>query len=627
MRGFLSGMMTGLVVAGVGLSTASLIAPQPAGNRPPEAPQVEPPEAVPGEVGTAAAEAEAPAAGGAEAPATSGVMAVDGPAVPEGEGALPVADTAPAGVPALADEAVGLGAPPAAAEDAGVAGFASEAGVAEVAAPAPVVPAPEESVEAVTESAVEGAAVAAVVEPVVDMAAVAAPVAEAVADAAPVVGDAPAPQVPEAVEPEQSQDVAAGADAPEVTGEAQPVVPEAVAEMQAPVADEAMAVEVGETALPPGDPGAEGAADAASGGGAAALVPEGDPAVDGALDASGEAEEAGGEPEAGALVAPSLEAPVVEVAPGLPGQEQEGLDLPQVGEAPEAEEGGLDLPQVGEDDGAGDLPQVGAEAEAAEEVALPGVNGEARLPGAGSGVLVNRPEAGDAAEAAGGGAAALAQYAAVWEPQGDLPLIGIVLVDDGSLAGAAAAVAALPMPVTVAVDPGSAGAAAAMAEYRAAGVEVLALARLPVGAAPTDVAVAFEAVFSLLPEAIGVIDTGSGGLQENSAVTEQAMARLAADGRGAVVPGGGLNMAARAAAAAGVPLVTVYRDIDAGGEDAAAVRRGLDQAAFRARQESGVVLVGRVRAETLSALALWGTATAAAQVDVAPVSAILLGGG
>jgi hypothetical protein len=138
------------------------------------------------------------------------------------------------------------------------------------------------------------------------------------------------------------------------------------------------------------------------------------------------------------------------------------------------------------------------------------------------------------------------------------------------------------------------------------------------------VAVAFEAVFALLPQVVGVIDTGEGGLQENRAVTEQAMARLAADGRGAVVPGGGLNMAARAADAAGVPLATFWRDIDADGADAAAIRRVLDQAAFRARQDGEVVLIGRVRAETLSALMLWGSARTVEQVAVAPVSALLL---
>jgi polysaccharide deacetylase 2 family uncharacterized protein YibQ len=52
------------------------------------------------------------------------------------------------------------------------------------------------------------------------------------------------------------------------------------------------------------------------------------------------------------------------------------------------------------------------------------------------------------------------------------------------------------------------------------------------------------------------------------------------------------------------------------------VRRFVDQAAFRARQVSGVVLVGRVRPDTISALIWWGMANQDDQVAVVPVSAV-----
>ena len=55
------------------------------------------------------------------------------------------------------------------------------------------------------------------------------------------------------------------------------------------------------------------------------------------------------------------------------------------------------------------------------------------------------------------------------------------------------------------------------------------------------------------------------------------------------------------------------------------IRRFVDQAAFRARQESGVILLGRVRPDTISALTLWGNANRAGQVALAPVSAVLTG--
>jgi hypothetical protein len=334
-------------------------------------------------------------------------------------------------------------------------------------------------------------------------------------------------------------------------------------------------------------------------------------------------------PEILAEVAPVVPEMVQEIAPpaaedttvsGLESEgdatEQRSFALPQVGVEPEP---------VPEEEPA---PAAVAEEEAPVEADLPGQNGEAVLPGDRSGIRVNRPQAGDeAAPDAVAGIGALEEHGARWEGGSGLPRLGIVLLDDGSLPGAVAAVAALPMPVTVAIDPAAPGATEMMAGYRAEGIEVLALARLPVGAMPVDVAVTYEAVFALLPEAVGVIDAGEGGLQAQSAVTEQAMARLAADGRGAVLPGGGLNMAARLAGEAGVPVVMIDRRLDAGGEDAAAIRRTLDQAAFRARQGGDVVLLGDVEAEVLSALMLWGAARAASQVDVAPVSAILRGAG
>ena len=162
-----------------------------------------------------------------------------------------------------------------------------------------------------------------------------------------------------------------------------------------------------------------------------------------------------------------------------------------------------------------------------------------------------------------------------------------------------------------------------MATYRAAGIEVGVQSALPLNATPTDVEIALEATFATLPETVLLLDTGDGGLQNNRAVTEQAMERLADDGRGLVTVSKGLNMALRAAEQADVPAGVIFRDLDAQDQDARVIRRFLDQAAFRARQESGMLLLARVRPNTISALVLWGTANRAGQVAVAPVSAVL----
>ena len=244
-----------------------------------------------------------------------------------------------------------------------------------------------------------------------------------------------------------------------------------------------------------------------------------------------------------------------------------------------------------------------------------------------SGVIIRRPvgetaPASDDTAATGGDA--LERFAAAHDNSDGKPLLSVVLIDDGAMPGASAALAGLPFPVTIALDPSAPDAAAKMAAYRAAGVEVAALINLPGGAAPSDVEVAFAAYFAVLPEAVLVLDNGEGGLQSDIEVTRQAMEILAADGRALVSVSQGLNQAMREAERAQVPAAVVYRDLDSEGQDARVIRRFLDQAAFRARQQSGVVLLGRVRPDTISALILWGTANRAGQVSVAPVSAVLL---
>lgn len=221
-------------------------------------------------------------------------------------------------------------------------------------------------------------------------------------------------------------------------------------------------------------------------------------------------------------------------------------------------------------------------------------------------------------------APALLRYGTEFENFEAKPLLSVVLIDDGSMGGAVPALSALPFPVTVVLDPSKPDAAAKMAEYRSAGIEVGVLAALPQGASAGDVEVAFEATFATLPESVLMLDMGDGGFQTDRSVANQAMAFLAAEGRGFVSVASGLNMAWRAAESADVPALGIFRDLDSEGQDARVIRRFMDQAAFRARQESGVVLLARVRPDTISALILWGTANRAGQVALAPLSAALL---
>ena len=56
------------------------------------------------------------------------------------------------------------------------------------------------------------------------------------------------------------------------------------------------------------------------------------------------------------------------------------------------------------------------------------------------------------------------------------------------------------------------------------------------------------------------------------------------------------------------------------------IRRFLDQAAFRAGQEGSVIMVGRLRPDTITALVIWVSSERVRGVALAPVSAVLKAG-
>lgn len=257
------------------------------------------------------------------------------------------------------------------------------------------------------------------------------------------------------------------------------------------------------------------------------------------------------------------------------------------------------------------------------------------LPSIGSGVQVNRPgvdvvpSVGIPSEiavpdVADEDVAPLTRYAAAFENPQDLPLVSIVLLDDGTLPDAAAAVAALPFAATVILDPLNAGAAERMAAYRAAGIEVGLQVALPFGARAQDVEVAFQAAFAMVPESVVMFSGGEDLLQSDRSVTGQVVAVLAAEGLGLIAVERGLNNVARIAEAAGVPAATVLRSLDEG-NDAAAVGRALDQAAFRARQGTeGIVVIAGATPDMLDMLADWALGGPVDQVALAPASALLI---
>lgn len=521
-RGFLGGSLVGAVVAVVGLGTASLLGPQPAGNTPPAAPQVAAPEAAPA---NATAQSEATSAAPIE-PATAPATVETPVAEPTAESAPPVADTEPPAAPvAVAVE----GAP-----TAPVAGQGAEAPALNP--DSPVLPNPQAPAPAVPDSE-DSLAVSTTPAPAPSEAAAGDEVVEL---QTPVEGARAAPALPE------EEPVPGGMVAPDATGEiAVLVVPDAPAVPES--------------------------------------VPE--PAPEPAM------------PEA--LPEVSVEEPTAPIEP-TPDIVAELAPAPETGPAPVVGLSGEPARTMPTSDDTVRVIRPSTDEATAAEPAEPELFGAAL-----TGV-------------------ALQDFGTPFEDDGR-PILSIVLVDDGTMPGGPAALSAAGVPVTVAVDPAAERAAALVRAYRDAGVEVALRINLPESFEAQDVATTLEALFSDNPETVALVDMDGNGLPRARGGTEEVMARLADDGRGFVSLSRGLNTAQRAAEAAEVPAAIFYRDLDAEGQDARVIRRFLDQAAFRARQESGVVLLGRVRPETISALILWSTANRAGQVNQAPLSAVLLG--
>ncbi|NVO23633.1 divergent polysaccharide deacetylase family protein [Donghicola mangrovi] len=206
----------------------------------------------------------------------------------------------------------------------------------------------------------------------------------------------------------------------------------------------------------------------------------------------------------------------------------------------------------------------------------------------------------------------------------DRPMMSIIVLDTPNSALGPEVLRDFPYPVTIAIDALAPDARERMDAYRAAGFEILATASFPQGARPADAEIALGAIFDALPETIGFLEADDGSLQQSRALTDQVTAVLSDSGYGLVLQPKGLNTAQKVAVKEGVPAAAIFRDLDGKDQNADVIRRFLDNAAFRARQsEDGVVVLTRLRPETLSALLIWALQDRASQVSLAPASAIL----
>lgn len=391
---------------------------------------------------------------------------------------------------------------------------------------------------------------------------------------------------PDVAEPEVQQDVGQGVASETESAEVAPAPSEAPIVPQTPAAPDAATADVAP------EPVAE---------------PENMPATDGTSPEMADAPEAG----TAHIVAPETEA-----APAS----NETAELP----APDAT---ADAPTI-------DTEPPAAPAEEPEIAAIAPLAPSGPVIGKPAGSLLDRtdsarssrlPTVGQTTDTAVAASAAVPveMFAAEVEIDETLPRMAILLIDDGQGPLGPNALDSFPFPVTFAIDPAAPDAKERMAAYREKGFEVMALVSAPEGATPQDVEVTLEANLVTLPEVIGVMEAPNGGLQTSRAVSDQVAEYLRASGHGLVLQPNGLNTAQALAERLGVPSNSVFRDFDGDGQDPRVQRRFLDQAAFKARQEGGVIMMGRLQADTISALLLWGLQDRAGQVALVPVTKVL----
>lgn len=303
-------------------------------------------------------------------------------------------------------------------------------------------------------------------------------------------------------------------------------------------------------------------------------------------------------PEQDTLTA--AEAPDAEAAP-TPDQTTVVAEAPPTPEAPETED---EAPQLAA------LPQIGEE--------TPTTSG----PSVGTPV-VPLTERTQPQEAPAPDQKPIEVFATPFDNPEDKPLMTIVLIDDEKSLGGEA-LQDFPYPLSFAIDPTDPKANEKMARYRAMGAEVVVLADLPAAATAQDAEVSLSVWLDAIPESVALLEGTGSGIQGNRGLSDQVTAIADGTGRGLITQDNGLNTVQKLAKRNGVPSAVVFRDFDGAGQSPTVMRRFLDQAAFRARQEGAVIMLGRVRPDTISALLLWGLQDRATRVALAPVSAALL---
>jgi len=327
-------------------------------------------------------------------------------------------------------------------------------------------------------------------------------------------------------------------------------------------------------------------------------------------------------PEVQEAAIPQIEEPSVsEDAASQPTDLQEGEDIavvqPEISEEPAPEIAEPQTPEVSEAPTVVDPPVIRMPVPEISDLA-PNVTTN-RLPRIGEDADNTDETASEATEELP--KSALEANSIPFENPDNKPLFSIILIDDGNEGIDADLAARLPFPISFAVDGALPDAGARSARYREAGFEVMLYLRLPEGATNSDVEIVLQSALSALPDAVAVFDAGQIGSDRNRA--QQVAQILAESGHGLVALSKGLNAIEQVAARNEVPVALAFREFDSNRESGPVIRRYMDRAAFRAQQEGSVIMVGHLYSDSISGLLSWGLEDKAANMAIAPISAIL----
>jgi hypothetical protein len=397
---------------------------------------------------------------------------------------------------------------------------------------------------------------------------------------------------------------------------AQPLPPEGMMPPGAadPLRPDALA-EAGDGVIPPGEDGAVPMGRSETG--VAALPAQGDvPVVPGVEAVPGvdalpthpqvmaEAGGGTGAPGEGVPVTPggTSDPEIAGAVPGMAGSPAAGDALPETGAAPAPRSPGLGEP----------VAPIGDQAENV-------VTG--RLPSIGDAAAADQPETLVPVEPA------IRRNAAAFSGAGGAPLMSVLLIDAPETRSLLGDLKNLPFATSFVVDAEAPDAAETIAFYRDLGAEVVLSVPLPAGAAPADVEVVLQVYGQLLDHAVAMLVTNEAGFQTLGAAARQVALVLHATGHGLISMPQGLNTGHKSAVKEGVPAGLIFSELDNDGQSGAVIRRFMDNAAFRARQEeAGVIMLAHARQETIQALVEWSFGNRAQSVTLAPVSAVLLQG-